>query len=120
MNDLLFQAGLAYVDWAIAFNQVEIFRKAADIAKLRLEIMVESFRQGDKPAVDTLETFILWQNRLFDLNESALELANAAQTLETFFWTPGRPFKAGAFCRENNRYSCLIPAKPYLLLRRTS
>lgn len=93
MNDLLFQAGLAYVDWAIAFNQVEIFRKAADIAKLRLEIMVESFRQGDKPAVDTLETFILWQNRLFDLNESALELANAAQTLETFFWTPGQAFQ---------------------------
>ncbi|MBK6946719.1 MAG: TolC family protein [Haliscomenobacter sp.] len=90
MNDLLFRAGLAYVDWAIAFNQVGIFRQAVDIARQRLDIMVESFRQGDKPAVDTLETFIQWQNRLFDLNESALELANTAQTLETFFWTPGQ------------------------------
>ncbi len=90
MNDLLFQAGLAYVNWAIAFNQVEIFRKAVDVARQRLDIMAESFRQGDKPAVDTLETFIQWQNRQFDLSESALELANAAQTLEAFFWTPGQ------------------------------
>ena len=91
LNDLLFGAGLAYLDWALAYYQVQVFQQATDVAAIRLKIVVESFIQGDKPAIDTLETFIQLQNRLFDLNEAKLELANARQNLETFFWEQGKP-----------------------------
>lgn len=91
LNDLLFSAGLAYVDWAVAHYQVEVFRQAVSVARVRLQGMVESYVQGDKPAIDTLETFIQLQNRLFDLNESLLALNNARQSLEAFFWGADRP-----------------------------
>lgn len=97
LNDLLFGAGLAYIDWALAYYQVQVFQQATDVAALRLKIVIESFVQGDKPAIDTLETFIQLQNRLFDLNEAKLELANTRQTLETFFWEQGRPAWATPF-----------------------
>jgi outer membrane protein TolC len=91
LNDFLFGAGLAYLDWALAHYQVQIFQQAADVAAQRLKIVAESFIQGDKPAIDTLETYIQLQNRSFDLNEALLERANARQTLETFFWEQGKP-----------------------------
>ena len=91
LNNLLFDAGLAYLDWALAYYQVQVFQQAADVAAIRLKIVVESFVQGDQPAIDTLETFIQLQNRLFDLNEARLELFNTRQTLETFFWEQGKP-----------------------------
>jgi outer membrane protein TolC len=96
LNDLLFGAGLAYLDWALAHFQVQIFQQATAVAEQRLEIVVESFIQGDKPAIDTLETYIQLQNRRFDLNEALLERANARQTLETFFWEQGKPVWATA------------------------
>ncbi len=97
LNDLLFGAGLAYLDWALSYYQVQVFQQAVDVAAVRLKIVVESFVQGDKPAIDTLETFIQLQNRLFDLNEAKLELSNARQTLETFFWEQGKPSWATPF-----------------------
>lgn len=96
LNDLLFEAGLAFVDWSVAWAQVGIYQQAADIARFRLGGVVESFLQGDKPAVDTLETYILLQNRLFDLNEARLATKVAAQALEAFFWSPNRPSPPGS------------------------
>ena len=90
LNDLLFEAGLAFIDWSVAWAQVSIYQQAADIARFRLGGVVESFLQGDKPAVDTLETYILLQNRLFDLNEARLATNVAAQALDAFFWSPTR------------------------------
>jgi len=45
LNDFLFGAGLAYLDWALAHYQVQIFQQAADVAAQRLKIVAESFIQ---------------------------------------------------------------------------
>lgn len=91
LNDLLFTAGLAYVEWAIAWEQMNIYQQATQIAEVRLRNIRESYIQGDKPAIDTLESFIQWQNRLFDLNEAQLAVLNTSQTLESFLWNPALP-----------------------------
>lgn len=84
LNDLLYDAGTAFVEWQIAWEQIRLFQQASQVAYTRYLAIRESFVQGDKPATDTLEAFIQYQNRLFDLNEATLALRTRSQVLEAF------------------------------------
>jgi outer membrane protein TolC len=87
MNDLLNDAAKAYWEWYFAARQITIFEQAVTLSKVRLEGLKESFRRGDKPAVDTLEAFIQYQERLFDLNDAQLSLQNETLRLNNFLWS---------------------------------
>lgn len=83
MNDLLFDAYVAYWQWTGAFQQVETYKQYAVVAFNRLKILKISFDNGDKSAADTVEAFVQWQNyqmqqtdALIKLNSSLLELSN--------------------------------------------
>lgn len=86
MNNLIFEASKAYCEWLFAAQQVSINEKAVALAKIRLNGLKESYRLGDKPAVDTLEAFIQLQERLFDLNEANLLLQNERLQLNNFLF----------------------------------
>lgn len=89
-NDLLLDAAKAYWTWVVADNQYNIYNSALQQARLRHEALRESFLQGDKPAVDTIETYIQVQNRLLDVNFAAVDLQNAALGLQNFLWEEGQ------------------------------
>lgn len=86
-NDLLLEAGKAYWSWNYAENAVGIVADALQQALVRHEGLVESFRQGERAAIDTLETFIQVQNRQVELQFARLDAQNAANLLSTFLWT---------------------------------
>jgi len=87
LNDLLLDAAKAYWIWTLADNQLRIYEAALQQAEIRNEAILESFRQGEKPGIDTLETFIQVQTRLLDVNFARLDLQNAALALSNFLWT---------------------------------
>lgn len=92
LNDLLFDAAKVYWDWTFARNALNIYEEALRQAQIRYEGIVESFYQGDKPAIDTLEAFIQVQNRQLDVNFAHVDLQNATIALTTFLWgTNGDP-----------------------------
>lgn len=74
--------------WVVAENSIRIFEEAQRQAEIRYAGILESFVQGDKPAIDTLEAFIQVQNRRLDVNFARVELQNAALELANFRWTP--------------------------------
>ena len=86
VNDLLLAAGKAYWDWVNAYNDQEIHKAALALAEVRLEGVKNSFFQGDKPAIDTLESLIQIQNRQLSLNEAQLNYENAGRILSNFLW----------------------------------
>jgi len=88
-NNLLLDAATAYWEWSLAYNQLQVYEQALRIAEQRLEGIVESYKQGDKPAVDTLETMIQVQNRQLNLNQAQLEYENASLQLSNFLWFEG-------------------------------
>lgn len=88
INQLILDATKAYWDWVNSTNQVRIYQNALDLAEVRMTGIVNSFIQGDKPAIDTLETLIQVQNRQVQLNEAELALTNSQQTLSIFLWSP--------------------------------
>lgn len=94
LNDLAYQSILAYVDWAVAYQQREVARDALELIEERLEATRESFFQGANPGIDTLETFIQLQTQQLLLQDAQLALEQAGIQLSYFLWgvqTPGQP-----------------------------
>jgi len=86
VNDLLVEAIEAYWNWAYQYRAVEVFRTSVKLAEDRFGLIRESFIQGDKPAVDTLESMIQVQNRSIDLAQAEVALGNARLLLSNFLW----------------------------------
>lgn len=86
-NDLLLEAAKAYWSWVLAQQSVQVTIDVFSQAQIRHNGLVESFRQGDKPAIDTLESFIQVQSRLLDLQFARTEAQNTAIGLAVFLWT---------------------------------
>lgn len=86
INDLLQDAIKAYWDWSLSYGQQEIARQAREVANIRLQGLRESYLAGDKPAVDTLETFIQLQTRMLELRQAEVALQNARFYLSIFLW----------------------------------
>ncbi|MBU6341896.1 MAG: TolC family protein [Bacteroidetes bacterium] len=86
LNDLMLEASKAYWSWVLAFNQLSVFQAAFEQSSIRLNGIRESFLQGDKPAIDTVETFAQVQNRKLDVYFAQLELQNTQLALQNFLW----------------------------------
>jgi len=85
-NDLLFEATKAYWTWNFTENAVRIVSDALRQAEIRHEGLRESFLQGERSAIDTLETYIQIQNRQLELQFARVDLQNAALALTTYLW----------------------------------
>ena len=97
MNDLLLQATKAYWDWALASEWLNIYERAVEVADQRFEGLRQSFLQGDKPAIDTLEAYIQVQDRTLQRNEVQVVLRNANPTLQNFLWGNENPLPTDTF-----------------------
>ncbi|MFK7978588.1 MAG: TolC family protein [Saprospiraceae bacterium] len=86
INDLLLDAGKAYWNWVNAYNDLKIYEAALQLAKVRLEGVKSSYLQGDKPAIDTLESTIQVQNRQILVNDAAVVYENSRRYLSNFLW----------------------------------
>lgn len=89
INELFYEAAEAYLNWQVATEFVNIAQEGLDLAEIRLQGTVSSFIQGDKPAIDTLESFISLQNRQQDLLKADQELQNARLDIDNFLWING-------------------------------
>ena len=86
VNDLILDAGKAYWDWVNAYNDLKIYEEALRLATIRLEGVRNSFLQGDKPAIDTLESTIQVQNRQILVNDAQVVYENSRRYLSNFLW----------------------------------
>jgi outer membrane protein TolC len=86
LNELAYQTILAYVDWAVAYDQREVARNALDLIAERLASTRESFFQGAMPGIDTLETYIQLQTQQILLQDAQLALEQASIGLSYFLW----------------------------------
>ncbi len=86
VNNLLLEAGKAYWEWVYAYNSMQIQEEGLRLSSIRLEGVRGSFLQGDKPAIDTLESLIQVQNREIALNEAMVQYDNQSRILSNFLW----------------------------------
>jgi outer membrane protein TolC len=86
LNDLAFSATQNYWKWAFYVENRRIFREALRLAEVRFSATKNAFVQGDRMAMDTLESFIQVQDRQVQLNEANLDAQAANLKLANFLW----------------------------------
>lgn len=89
LNDLLLNATEAYWKWVAAYNKNKVYEQAMQNAEFRYEGVKRSAELGDRPDIDTVESWIQWQNRVIGYQETSLKYMNAREYLELFLWDNG-------------------------------
>ncbi len=89
LNQLLYDASIAYWDWFKAVEKVNVYERGKETASFRLRSVIQSAELGDKAFVDTLKAKIQLQNRLLDLEQAKLDVLNKKAYLESFLWLEG-------------------------------
>jgi outer membrane protein TolC len=91
-NDLLFDAYDTYWNWVKEFQLYQILSDAVKVNEARFELVKIGFRQGDRPAIDTIEALVQLQNFQYLQNESWVKFKNAGVDLSAFLWLPNNSY----------------------------
>lgn len=83
---VLYDASLAYFNWKKNFNEVQLYEEYNTNAQIRFKGIQSLIKQGDKPAIDSVEAGIIVKNRILNLEDSKLKLAKAKLELSNFLW----------------------------------
>jgi outer membrane protein TolC len=93
VNEILYEASIAYFNWLQAYNEEQIYTNFLDNASRRLEAVKQSYTAGDKAAIDTLEAKITVQNWLLGYETTKLKRQKAGLQASTFLWIEGVPLE---------------------------
>lgn len=111
VNNLIYEASLAYFDWLEAENEREIYESFLENAVIRLDAVVRSVEEGDKARIDITEARITAQTRKLDLEAATLMAQKARLVVGNFLWIDGIPLEI-----QNSVY----PVRPELTTLETS
>lgn len=89
LNELVYNASIAYLEWQTSYANVAIAIEGVEIAETRFEGTKSSFINGDKAAIDTLESLISIQSRMNDRLKAEQELMNLRMLLDNYLWLDG-------------------------------
>ncbi len=86
VNQILFEASLAYFDWVQAYKDSKVFFNFLNNAQVRFLGIKKSALAGDVAAIDTVEAKIAVQNRALELEQAKVRLRNKSLELSNFLW----------------------------------
>jgi hypothetical protein len=86
LNDLLYEASIAYLDWQQYHAVERTIMESIDLAKTYLENTKITFLNGEKTAIDTLEAFIILQDRIILLEKNRISLTKSKQKASNYLW----------------------------------
>ncbi|WP_027065859.1 TolC family protein [Maribacter sp. Hel_I_7] len=86
VNQVLFDASLAYFNWLQAYRNSLLFNDFLKNAKVRLKGVNRSAQSGEIAAIDTVEAKIAVQNRALEKEQANVVLQNARLELSNYLW----------------------------------
>ncbi|MEN1785455.1 MAG: TolC family protein [Bacteroidota bacterium] len=86
VNQVLYDASLAYFDWLRAYNEASIFQNFLTNAAVRFEGIKRSALAGDIAIIDTVEAKIAVENRQLSLEQAKVKLMKRSLELSNFLW----------------------------------
>jgi outer membrane protein TolC len=93
INDLLMDAMDAYWQWVSYYNQSLIVEANVVNNMKRLDFVRKSLLNGERAAIDTIETLAQLQSFQYQQNQYKMEFRNAGLRLSTFLWNDnGEPY----------------------------
>ena len=86
VNDILYKASKTYFQWLKTYQEKRVYEDFLENAKLRLQGVKRSYQVGEKPAIDTTEAHIAYNNRKLNLEKVKLNYVKASLELSNFLW----------------------------------
>ncbi|WP_276388692.1 TolC family protein [Eudoraea chungangensis] len=86
VNEILFNASVAYFDWLQAYRNKKVYESFVDNANNRLEGIRRSAEAGDIASIDVVEAKIAFQDRQLSYEQAKVDLTNKALELSSFLW----------------------------------
>jgi len=83
---VLFDASVAYFEWKKNYSEVQLYQTYVTNAQVRFVGVRSLIREGDKPAIDSVEAGIIVKNRILSLEDSRLKLNKSKLELSNFLW----------------------------------
>jgi outer membrane protein TolC len=84
--EVLYKASIAYFSWLKHFNEVKMYREYLFYSQERYRGVLRLIQQGDKPAIDSVETGIAVKNRELNLENAILKLNKSRLDLANYLW----------------------------------
>jgi len=91
--EVLYNSSIAYFSWLRNFNEVEMYKEYLSYAQERYKGVQKLIEQGDKPAIDSIETGISVKNRQLNLENAVLKLFKSRLELANYLWINGTPIE---------------------------
>jgi len=86
VNEVLFEASLAYFDWLHAYRDTQVYADFLTNAEVRFEGVKKSAQVGEVAAIDTVEAKIAMQDRELNLEQAKVRFLKSALELSNFLW----------------------------------
>jgi len=86
LNNLYLEATKAYFNWSFADQLLQVAEEALEVANIRYEAVIESYKFGDRPAIDTVEAYTQVLNRIYRLREAQNEWIESVNLAATYLW----------------------------------
>ena len=83
---ILYDASVAYFNWKKNYEEYLLYENYSINAQKRYNGIESLIKEGDKPAIDSIEAGIVVKNRLLALEDSKLKLTKAKLELSNFLW----------------------------------
>ncbi|WP_455169876.1 TolC family protein, partial [Aegicerativicinus sediminis] len=93
INEVLFEATKAYLNWCQAYNSQLIYENFLDNAALRYEGVKRSVEVGDKAEIDATEALITLESRQLSLENASLESRKNQLLASNFLWLENVPLE---------------------------
>lgn len=93
VNQLLYEASIAYFNWLQAFNEEQIYTDFLENATRRLNAVKQNYLAGDKAAIDTLEAKITAQNWSLGYEAAKLKRQKAGLQASSYLWLDDVPLE---------------------------
>lgn len=84
--EVLYNASVAYFNWKRNYSEVQLYTEYLKNAEIRFNGVASLIKNGDKPAIDSVEAGIIVRNRKLSLEDSQLKLIKSKLELSNFLW----------------------------------
>jgi outer membrane protein TolC len=84
--NILHQACFAYFDWYRNYNEYQLYSTYLKNAQVRFDGIKSLIREGDRPAIDSIEAGILIKTRKLSLEQSRIKTVKSKLELSTYLW----------------------------------
>lgn len=88
LSNLILDASYAYWSWYSAYQKMRLAQQGHDLAMERFMGVREAVLNGEEAVIDSVEAFIIVQQRANDLTKAQLSFQNTENEVLMFMWEP--------------------------------